>query len=85
MRYAVVVPTYNESKNLPPLVERLSALSPKPDVLVVDDASPDGTGAVADALAARDPSVHVLHRRGPRGYARSSVDGLLWALDAPLV
>lgn len=82
MRYAVVVPTYNESKNLPVLLERLSSLTPKPDVLVVDDDSPDGTGAIADAIAERDPGIRVLHRVGPRGYAASSVDGLLWALEA---
>ena len=80
MRYVVVVPTYNESKNLTPLAERLAALDPRPDVLVVDDASPDGTGDLADGIAARDPSFHVLHRTGPRGYAASSVDGLEWAL-----
>lgn len=81
MRYAVVVPTYNESKNLPLLAERLSAIVPRPEVLVVDDSSPDGTGDLADGIAARDPAFHVMHRSGPRGYAASSVDGLLWALE----
>ena len=58
----VVVPTYNERENLPPLAQRLLALPVPVDLLVVDDNSPDGTGKLANELAAEFPSVHVLHR-----------------------
>ena len=77
----VVVPTYNERDNLPVLVGRL-LLQPEVRVLVVDDASPDGTGAVADRVA-RDSGgrVEVMHRTGPRGLGLSYVDGLRRALD----
>ena len=76
----VVVPTYNERDNLPPLVERLLR-SRDVSVLVVDDASPDGTGVLADDLAARHPSrVQVLHREGRRGLGLSYIDGLRHAL-----
>ena len=58
----IIVPTYNERDNLPQLVKRIMAQPAVLDVLVVDDSSPDGTGEVADALAAANPHVHVLHR-----------------------
>lgn len=76
-----VVPTYNECLNLPVLLEALMRQNGL-RVLVVDDASPDGTGAVADALAAAHPGrVEVLHRTGLRGLGRSYVDGLQRALE----
>jgi dolichol-phosphate mannosyltransferase len=87
MNALVVTPTYNERENLPVLVEGIL----KHDgfrVLVVDDGSPDGTGAVADALAQAHPGrVDVLHRTGVRGLGRSYVDGLQHALrtDAALI
>ena len=59
----MVVPTYNERENLPPLSQRLLSLPVPVDMLVVDDNSPDGTGKVADELAAQHPAVHVLHRQ----------------------
>ena len=78
----VVVPTYNEKDNLPILASGILA-HPGFRVLVVDDGSPDGTGAVADELARENPGrVNVLHRTGPRGLGRSYVDGLKWALDS---
>ncbi|MEQ1897425.1 MAG: polyprenol monophosphomannose synthase [Vicinamibacterales bacterium] len=78
----VVVPTYNERDNLPPLVERLLR-SPGVGVLIVDDASPDGTGALADNLARRYPDrVLVLHRTGRRGLGLSYLDGLQQALES---
>jgi dolichol-phosphate mannosyltransferase len=83
----VVLPTYNERDNLPVLVDALLA-RPRVKVLVVDDGSPDGTGAVADALArARPDRIEVIHRSGPRGLGRSYIDGLLRALetDAALI
>lgn len=77
----VVMPTYNERTNLERVVEGILAHA-FTRVLIVDDASPDGTGPLADALAAAHPGrVHVLHRTGPRGLGRAYVDGLKWALD----
>lgn len=76
----VVIPTYNERDNLPGLVRAVLA-DPHYRVLVVDDGSPDGTGALADALAVEFPRrVEVLHRTGRRGLGRSYVDGLQHAL-----
>ena len=80
VRTAVVVPTYNEAINLPRLAKRLLALTPQVDLLVVDDASPDGTGDIADGLAASESRVHVIHRTGPRGYSVASKEGLTWCL-----
>jgi dolichol-phosphate mannosyltransferase len=80
-RVLVVTPTYNERDNLPTLVEQVLARGPEVSILVVDDASPDGTGAVADALAAAHPGrVHVMHRTGKRGLGRSYVDALSQAI-----
>ena len=87
MKALVVVPTYNERENLPVLVRGVLAHDGF-RMLVVDDNSPDGTGAVADALAAAHPGrLEVLHRTGPRGLGRSYVDGLRRALetDAELI
>ena len=76
----VVVPTYNERENLPVLAQGILAHSGY-RLLVVDDGSPDGTGAVADELAREHPGrVEVMHRAGPRGLGRSYVDGLKHAL-----
>ena len=66
-RIVVLVPTYNERDNLAGLVTRVLQEAPQVDVCVLDDASPDGTGDVADELAAADDRVHVLHRRTERG------------------
>jgi dolichol-phosphate mannosyltransferase len=80
----VVVPTYNERQNLPLLVTGLLQ-HPNVRVLVVDDNSPDGTGAVADELAAAHTGrVDVMHRTGARGLGRSYVDGLKWAVEQPV-
>ncbi len=75
----VVVPTYNERENLPPLSQRLLALAV--DVLVVDDNSPDGTGKIADELASKHASVHVLHRTEKSGLGRAYIAGFKWALE----
>ena len=80
MQPLVIIPTYNERDNLPVVVERLLAQGPT-RILVVDDASPDGTGAVANSLAAGSGGrVAVLHRTGARGLGRSYVEGMLSAL-----
>ncbi|MCD2194948.1 polyprenol monophosphomannose synthase [Actinomycetospora endophytica] len=70
----VVVPTYDERENLPGLVERILATLPAVRLLVVDDGSPDGTGALADDLAARDPRLSVLHHHPRRGLGAAYVD-----------
>ena len=77
----VVLPTFNEAENLPALVARIRALALPVDILVVDDGSPDGTGEQADRLAASDAALHVLHRRGRRGYGGALVEGLSAAVD----
>jgi len=87
MTAVVIIPTYNERDNLDPLVRAILA-NPGYRVMVVDDHSPDGTGALADALAAEFAGrVEVLHRTGPRGLGRSLRDGLTRAAesDADLV
>ncbi len=76
----MVVPTYDEADNLAWLVGRILASLPDAHVLVVDDSSPDGTGAIADALAADDPRVHVLHRASKDGLGKAYLDGFRWAL-----
>jgi dolichol-phosphate mannosyltransferase len=80
-KIVVIVPTYNERDNLSPLVQRLMALPVAVDVLVVDDSSPDGTGEVADGIAAKNPSVHVLHRKAKDGLGRAYCAGFEWALE----
>jgi dolichol-phosphate mannosyltransferase len=76
----VVVPTYNERENLSPLATRLLGLSVAVDLLVVDDNSPDGTGQLADELAQKNPSIHVLHRSEKNGLGRAYIAGFKWAL-----
>jgi dolichol-phosphate mannosyltransferase len=72
-RTLVVTPTYNEKDNLGRFVEAVRGALPEADVLVVDDNSPDGTGALADALAAKDPKVRVIHRSGKMGLGTAYV------------
>ncbi len=80
-RTLVVVPTYNERENLPPLAGHLLALPTPVDFLVVDDNSPDGTGKIADEWASRNASVHVLHRTEKSGLGRAYIAGFKWALE----
>jgi dolichol-phosphate mannosyltransferase len=80
-RVVMVVPTYDEASNLRPLLQRLRAAQPDVDVLVVDDASPDGTGEVAEELAAADDHVHVLHRKGKEGLGKAYLAGYAWAVE----
>ena len=79
-RTLVIVPTYNERENLPALISALLGIAGL-QVLVVDDGSPDGTGGLADAIAAREPRVRVRHRRGPRGLGLAYIDGMRAALN----
>jgi dolichol-phosphate mannosyltransferase len=77
----IVIPTYNEAENLRPLVDEIHALPVPFDILVVDDNSPDGTGEIADHLAATLPSVHVMHRAGKQGLGTAYIAGFRWALE----
>ena len=79
-RVLVVIPTYNEAENLEPVVARLRASVPEADVLVVDDGSPDGTGDIADRLAAADETLHVMHRSEKAGLGAAYIAGFRWAL-----
>ncbi len=77
---AVIIPTYNERDNIEPIVGRVRTAVPAAHVLVVDDNSPDGTGEIADKLAASDPNVHVLHRPGKSGLGTAYIAGFGWGL-----
>jgi dolichol-phosphate mannosyltransferase len=81
MTALVVVPTYNEADNIANFSAAILALSVPLDILIVDDASPDGTGQIADRLAAESDRVRVLHRTGLRGLGRAYVDGFRWAIE----
>lgn len=83
MHLTVVIPTYNEAENIEAMTEALFALDiPSLELLIVDDESPDGTGRMADALAAAHPGrMHVMHRTGRRGLGLAYIDGFRWALD----
>jgi dolichol-phosphate mannosyltransferase len=82
VRKAVVcLPTYDERENVEPIVEAILAAAPEVHVLVIDDASPDGTGELADAIAARDPRVKVLHRARKEGLGKAYLAGFAWALE----
>jgi len=80
-RGLVVIPTYNEVGNLAPLVEQVLAQDARLEVLVVDDHSPDGTGRLADALVAKQPRMHVLHREAKLGLGTAYITGFKWALE----
>ncbi len=80
-RVVIVVPTYNEALALDDLVHRLRSAAPEVDVLVVDDDSPDGTGELADRLAAADPQVSVLHRSAKEGLGAAYLHGFRTALE----
>jgi len=79
-RVLVIIPTYNERDNLQPIVAAALAQLPEANVLVVDDGSPDGTGKLADQLAAADPRIHVLHRTSKQGLGGAYIAGFRWAL-----
>ena len=80
-RAIVIIPTYNEAENVPPLVERILSLEVDVDVLIVDDNSPDGTGDVADAIARENPRVQVIHRPHKMGLGTAYTAGFMRALD----
>lgn len=80
-RVLVIIPTYNEAENIRLITGRLRKAVPAVDVLVADDNSPDGTGAIADELAAADPQLHVLHRPGKQGLGAAYLHGFRWAKE----
>ena len=81
-RTLVIIPTYNERDNLPPIVARVHSSAPEVHVLIVDDGSPDGTGALADELAMADPDrVHVMHRTSKEGLGAAYLAGFAWGLN----
>ncbi len=81
-RVVMVIPTFNEALSLTTVIERLRVAQPEVDLLIVDDSSPDGTGRLADRLAAADPQVKVLHRAGKEGLGAAYLHGFRVALDA---
>jgi dolichol-phosphate mannosyltransferase len=80
-RLLVILPTYNESENLPKIVPRILEQDPRLEILVVDDNSPDGTGRLASDLAGLNPRVHVLHRTQKDGLGRAYLAGFGWGLE----
>jgi dolichol-phosphate mannosyltransferase len=80
-RVLVIIPTYNERENLEIIVDRVRAAVPAADILIADDASPDGTGRIADEIAARDEKVHVLHRPGKQGLGAAYIAGFGWGIE----
>lgn len=80
-RLLVTVCTYNERENLPALIPEILQYAPQADVLVIDDNSPDGTGQIADEMAARDPRVKVMHRPGKLGLGTATLAGFRFAID----
>ena len=80
-RIVVIIPTYNEAENLPLIVQRVRTAVPTVDILVADDNSPDGTGDIADELAANDSAIKVMHRQGKEGLGAAYLAGFAWAID----
>ncbi len=80
-RALVIVPTYNERENVPRLVPQILQQDPRLEVLIIDDASPDGTGKEADRIAEQEPRAHVLHRAGKLGLGTAYIEGFRWGLE----
>jgi dolichol-phosphate mannosyltransferase len=78
----VIIPTYNERENLERIVSRTRGAVPAAHILIADDNSPDGTGQIADDLAASDSNIHVMHRAGKEGLGAAYLSGFAWAIDA---
>jgi len=80
-RALVLIPTYNERDNVSRLTEAVLAHAPEAEVLVIDDASPDGTGQILDALSTDHPRIHVLHRASKQGLGSAYLAGFQWSLE----
>lgn len=81
MKALVAIATYNEAENIEPLVRAVFAQNLPIEVLVIDDSSPDGTGEIADRLAAENPLVHVIHRPGKLGLGTATLEAVKFAID----
>ncbi len=79
-RALVCIPTYNEAENIEPITQAVLKAEPRVDILIVDDNSPDGTGKIADTLAAREPRIRVLHREKKEGLGRAYLAAFRWAM-----
>ncbi|HEY9370613.1 polyprenol monophosphomannose synthase [Streptomyces sp.] len=77
----VIIPTYDEADNVAVIVDRVRSAVPEAHILVADDNSPDGTGKIADEIAASDDHVHVLHRRGKEGLGAAYLAGFRWGIE----
>ncbi|SYZ73964.1 Undecaprenyl-phosphate mannosyltransferase [Candidatus Zixiibacteriota bacterium] len=80
-RGLIIFPTYNEKENIENIIKAVLPLDSRLEVLVVDDNSPDGTGQIADKLAAADPRIHTLHREKKEGLGRAYIAGFKWGMD----
>ena len=80
-RGLVIIPTYNERENLPRIVPQVLEQDQRLDVLIIDDGSPDGTGAIADRIAAENDRVHVIHREGKLGLGTAYIRGFRWGIE----
>jgi dolichol-phosphate mannosyltransferase len=80
-RALVCIPTYNEAENVEPITQAVLKAEPRVDILIVDDNSPDGTGKIADTLAAKEPRIRVLHREKKEGLGRAYLAAFRWALE----
>ena len=80
-RALVIVPTYNERENIRAIIDAALSKDPRIDMLIVDDGSPDGTGAIVDEIAGANPRVHALHRAGKMGLGTAYLEGFRWALE----
>ena len=80
-RVLVTLATYNERENIPPLVDAIFEVGPEYDVLIIDDNSPDGTGAQADQMADQDERIHVIHRSGKLGLGTAIISGMRYAIE----
>ena len=80
-RALVIVPTYNERENIRAIIDAALSKDPRIDMLIVDDGSPDGTGAIVDEIAAENPRVHAVHRAGKMGLGTAYLEGFRWALE----
>ena len=80
-RALVIVPTYNERDNIARVTAGVLSNDRRTEILIVDDGSPDGTGQIADELAAQSPRIHVLHRAGKEGLGTAYIAGFRWALE----
>src|SRR5579885_622378 len=80
MKTLLIIPTYNEVENLPPLLKEIFEYAPETDILIVDDNSPDGTGELADKISAENARVHVMHRAGKLGLGTAYIAGFKYAV-----